>query len=155
MRLRIALMGAATALALAPAAYAAGRGTDGTVNILYWQAPSIMNPYLSGGTKDVQASSLVLEPLAGYDQKGRMFPRLAQDIVENQNRGHADDEALKGAETSMKHHPIVDLQNEHRHCQCQDVDEQRHHQHLAEGRRQRLQDLTQPGSRFRLPHLGK
>jgi peptide/nickel transport system substrate-binding protein len=25
------------------------------VNVIYWQAPSILNPYLSGGTKDVEA----------------------------------------------------------------------------------------------------
>jgi hypothetical protein len=37
---------------------------------LYWQAVSIMNPYLSSGTKDIEASSLVLEPLAGFNEKG-------------------------------------------------------------------------------------
>ena len=25
------------------------------VNIIYWQAPSILNPFLSGGTKDVES----------------------------------------------------------------------------------------------------
>ena len=34
------------------------------VTILYWQAVSILNPYLSGGTKDIDASALILEPLA-------------------------------------------------------------------------------------------
>ena len=37
MKLKTALLGAAAALALAPAAFAE-RGTDGDVNVLYWQA---------------------------------------------------------------------------------------------------------------------
>ena len=59
MKLRTAFLGAAAIAALAPAAYAE-RGADGNVNVLYWQAVSILNPYLSSGTKDVEASSLVL-----------------------------------------------------------------------------------------------
>ncbi len=62
-------------------AFAAGhegeRGRDGEVKIIYWQAPSIMNPYLSGGTKDLEAASLVIEPLARYDENGDMVPWLA------------------------------------------------------------------------------
>jgi len=86
---RLALAAAATFLLASPAL--AARGTDGTVNILYWQAPSILNPYLSGGIKDVEASSLVLEPLAGFDEKGKLFPRLAQDIPTVENGGVSKD----------------------------------------------------------------
>jgi len=43
MNLKTIILGAATALALSPAAFA-GRGTDGEVKIIYWQAPSILNP---------------------------------------------------------------------------------------------------------------
>ncbi len=60
MKLTTALMGAAAAVALAPAAFgqeSGERGRDGQVNIIYWQAPSILNPYLSGGTKDIESSS--------------------------------------------------------------------------------------------------
>ncbi|GHE00599.1 peptide ABC transporter [Defluviimonas sp. 20V17] len=91
MKIKLALMGAAAALALAPVAHAEGRGADGTVNIIYWQAPSILNPYLSGGTKDVESSSIVLEPLAGYDQDGKLFPRLAADIPTVANGGISKD----------------------------------------------------------------
>ena len=52
----------------------AKRGGDGQLNLLYWQAPSTMNPNLSGGTKELEASSVVLEPLARYDEKGNMLP---------------------------------------------------------------------------------
>lgn len=90
MNLKTALLGAAAALALAPAAWA-DRGADGQVNVLYWQAPSILNPYLSSGTKDVEASSLVLEGLAGFDEKGNVFPRLAADIPTVANGGVSAD----------------------------------------------------------------
>ena len=61
MTLKSLLMGAVATAALAPAAFAE-RGSDGEVKIIYWQAPSILNPFLSGGTKDVEAASLIVEP---------------------------------------------------------------------------------------------
>lgn len=90
MRLKAALMGAAAAVAFAPAAMAE-RGSDGNVNVIYWQAPSILNPYLSSGTKDIESSSLVIEPLAGFDEKGDVFPRLAEDIPTVENGGVSKD----------------------------------------------------------------
>ena len=76
MHIRSILMGAAASALVASAAFAE-RGSDGQVNILYWQAVSIMNPYLSNGTKDVEAGSLVLEPLARFNENGDMVPYLA------------------------------------------------------------------------------
>ena len=90
MNIRSILMGGATSLAMAGAAQAE-RGADGQVNILYWQAPSIMNPYLSGGTKDLEAASLVLEPLARYDENGSMVPWLAVEVPTVENGGVAED----------------------------------------------------------------
>ena len=58
-----------------------------TVTILYWQAPSIANPYLSAGTKDVDAATLVLEPLANYDADAALVPRLAEAIPTVDNGG--------------------------------------------------------------------
>ena len=57
MRLKTLMLGAVAAVALAPAAFAE-RASDGDVKIIYWQAPSILNPFLSGGTKDVESSSI-------------------------------------------------------------------------------------------------
>ena len=91
MKLRTTLLGAATAVALAPLAAMAERGADGHVNIIYWQAPSIMNPYLSGGTKDLEAASLVIEPLARYDEKGNMVPWLAESVPTVENGGVSED----------------------------------------------------------------
>lgn len=50
----------------------AERASDGQVNLIFWQAPSIMNPYLSGGIKDIESASLILEPLARYNETGAM-----------------------------------------------------------------------------------
>ncbi|SNT76574.1 peptide ABC transporter substrate-binding protein [Paracoccus seriniphilus] len=90
MKLRTLLLGAAASMALAPAAMAE-RGSDGELKIIYWQAPSTMNPYLSSGTKDVEASSLVLEGLAGFNEKGEVIPRLAAEIPSLENGGISED----------------------------------------------------------------
>ncbi len=90
MRLRHILAGAAAAALVASAAQAE-RGSDGQVNVLYWQAVSTMNPFLSSGTKDVEAASLVLEPLARFDQDGRLVPYLAEEIPTLENGGISED----------------------------------------------------------------
>ncbi|WP_413867644.1 peptide ABC transporter substrate-binding protein, partial [Albidovulum sp.] len=90
MRPKTALMSAAAVIAIAPAAFAE-RGADGQVNIIYWQAPSILNPYLSSGTKDVESSSMILEPPAGFDEKGELFPRLVEEIPTLANGGVSED----------------------------------------------------------------
>lgn len=69
----------------------AQRGSDGTVEVLYWQAISILNPYLSGGTKDIEGSSLVLEPLARYDANGNLVPWLVSEIPTVENGGVSED----------------------------------------------------------------
>ncbi len=69
-----------------------GDDEDKRLNILYWQAPVIANPYLAGGgLKDVDASALVLEPLANYDERGRLSPRLAEEIPTVENGGVSRD----------------------------------------------------------------
>jgi peptide/nickel transport system substrate-binding protein len=78
----------------------AQRGADGEVKVLYWQAPSILNPYLSSGVKDTEAASIVLEPLASYDEKGDMVPRLAVEVPTVANGGIAPD--LKSVTWKLK-----------------------------------------------------
>ena len=90
MKLRTVLLGAAASFVLAPAAYAE-RGSDGHVNIIYWQAVSTLNPYLSSGTKDVETASLVIEPLAGFDENGVVIPRLVTEIPTVENGGVSAD----------------------------------------------------------------
>jgi peptide/nickel transport system substrate-binding protein len=90
MKLRTVLLGAACAFALAPAAHAE-RGSDGEVKLTFPQAVSIMNPYLSGGTKDIYAASLVLEPLAGLTPEGVLIPKMAVEIPTLENGGISAD----------------------------------------------------------------
>jgi len=94
MHLKPILAGAA-ALALMPlTAVADGhltRGGSGHLNIIYWQAPSTLNPYLSGGTKEVESASMILESLARFDETGTMVPWLATEIPTVENGGVAED----------------------------------------------------------------
>ena len=63
MKRSVTLLTTAAITALGSMAYAAGhegpRGRDGEVKIIYWQAPSILNPFLSGGTKDIESASML------------------------------------------------------------------------------------------------
>ncbi|QIE44095.1 peptide ABC transporter substrate-binding protein [Pseudohalocynthiibacter aestuariivivens] len=83
-------LGALVALPLA----ATERGSDGDLRILYWQAPTTMNPYLSGGIKDNEAASLTLEPLARYDPAGVMLPWLV-DVIPTLENGGVDDDLTR------------------------------------------------------------
>ena len=81
----------ATCVLLVSATAMAERGRDGHVSILYWQAPSILNPFLSGGTKDLEAASMILEPLARHDEAGNLVPWLATSVPTVANGGVSED----------------------------------------------------------------
>lgn len=95
MILKTLLLGAIATTAVASTAMADGhegeRARDGEVKIIYWQAPSILNPYLSGGTKDIESAALVIEPMGRYDQNGDMVPYLAAEIPTVGNGGVSKD----------------------------------------------------------------
>lgn len=61
------------------------------LKLLYWQAPTILNPYLSTGFKDLEASRITLEPLATFNNEGELLPILAKEIPSKENGGVADD----------------------------------------------------------------
>jgi len=62
-----------------------------TLKLLYWQAPTILNPHLSTGFKDAEASRITLEPLASFDNEGSLIPLLAETIPTVDNDGVAAD----------------------------------------------------------------
>lgn len=82
---------AATTAPAAPAAPASKRGSGGTLRILYWQAPTILNSYLASGTKDYDASRLIHEPLAAVSTDGTVVPVLAAEIPTEANGGLSKD----------------------------------------------------------------
>jgi peptide/nickel transport system substrate-binding protein len=62
-----------------------------TLKLLYWQAPTILNPHFSSGFKDSEASRITLEPLASFDAEGNMVLFLAAEEPSLDNGGVAAD----------------------------------------------------------------
>lgn len=75
----------------APAATAPAEEGEKVLNILYWQAASLPNNHLSGGTKDADAAAITLEPLANITPEGDLFPKLAEEIPTLDNGGISED----------------------------------------------------------------
>jgi peptide/nickel transport system substrate-binding protein len=77
----------------APAAETAAVTSEsgGTLRILYWQAPVILNPHLATGTKDFDAATIIMEPLARWNENSELIPFLAEEIPTQENGGIADD----------------------------------------------------------------
>jgi peptide/nickel transport system substrate-binding protein len=67
------------------------RGGGGLLKLLWWQAPTILNSHLAQGTKDYDASGLMLESLANVAADGSLVPRLAAEIPSLENGGVAED----------------------------------------------------------------
>ena len=61
------------------------------LTLLYWQAPSLPGPYLSGGFKDRDAGAITLEPLDHYGPDGALVPALAEEIPTIENGGVSAD----------------------------------------------------------------
>ncbi len=83
-----------------------GRGAGDTLRLLYWQAPTILNPHLTQGTKDLAACRIVYEPLASYDKDGKLIPFLAAEIPSLENGGVAADG--KSVTWKLKHDVLWD-----------------------------------------------
>lgn len=66
-------------------------GGGGTLKILLWQAPTLLNPMFASGTKDQFVSRIFYQPLAGWDTDGNLVPQLAEEIPSRANGGLAED----------------------------------------------------------------
>ncbi|MFL5268072.1 MAG: peptide ABC transporter substrate-binding protein [Stellaceae bacterium] len=66
-------------------------GGGGALKMLYWQAPTLLNPHFAVGTKDQEGSRIFYEPLAAWDPDGNLVPVLAAEIPEIENGGVAPD----------------------------------------------------------------
>jgi peptide/nickel transport system substrate-binding protein len=67
------------------------RGGSGVLKLLYWQAPTILNPHLSQGTKDYHAARVCCEPLLTVNAAGVFTPVLAAEVPSRVNGGVSAD----------------------------------------------------------------
>ena len=67
------------------------RGGGGPLKVLWWQAPTLLNPHFAVGTKDQEGSRIFYEPLAGWDREGNLVPILAAEIPDIENEGLSRD----------------------------------------------------------------
>jgi peptide/nickel transport system substrate-binding protein len=67
------------------------RGGGGPLKVLWWQAPTLLNPHFATGTKDQDAARIFYEPLAGFDPDGNVVPVLAAALPSVDNGGVARD----------------------------------------------------------------
>ena len=67
------------------------RGGGGELKMLWWQAPTILNPHLAIGVKDGDGSRIFYEPLVSFDPDGNAVPVLAAELPSVQNGGIARD----------------------------------------------------------------
>jgi peptide/nickel transport system substrate-binding protein len=66
-------------------------GGGGPLKLLFWQAPTLLNPHFAVGTKDQEGSRIFYEPLAGWDSEGNLVPMLAEEIPDIENGGLSRD----------------------------------------------------------------
>jgi peptide/nickel transport system substrate-binding protein len=67
------------------------RGGGGTLKVLWWQAPTLLNPHFATGTKDSDGARIFYEPLASWGPDGNLVAVLAAEIPSLDNGGLAED----------------------------------------------------------------
>jgi peptide/nickel transport system substrate-binding protein len=67
------------------------RGGGGTLKVLWWQGPTLLNPHFAVGTKDQDGCRVFYEPLASWGPDGELLPVLAAEIPSIANGGLAKD----------------------------------------------------------------
>ena len=67
------------------------RGGGGSLRMLEWQGPTLLNPHFATGLKDNVGSRIFYEPLAEWDADANLQPVLAAEIPSRANGGVAAD----------------------------------------------------------------
>jgi peptide/nickel transport system substrate-binding protein len=67
------------------------RGEGGELKLIQWQAPSMLSPHVSTGTKEYLAASLILEPMMHYLPDGTLIPTLITEVPTVENGLLAED----------------------------------------------------------------
>jgi peptide/nickel transport system substrate-binding protein len=63
------------------------RGGGGTLKVLMWQAPVLLNPHFAAAGKDEEGARVFYEPLARWDAESNLLPVLAAEIPSRENGG--------------------------------------------------------------------
>jgi peptide/nickel transport system substrate-binding protein len=63
-----------------PAFTPSRRGGGGRLRLLWWQAPTQLNPHFASGVKDADGARVVQEPLVSVDADGQVVPTLAAEV---------------------------------------------------------------------------
>ena len=66
-------------------------GGGGRLKLLFWQAPTLLNPHFAVGAKDAEGCRIFYEPLAAWDPEGNLVPVLAAEIPASENGGVSPD----------------------------------------------------------------
>lgn len=66
-------------------------GGGGPLKLLFWQAPTLLNPHFAIGTKDQEACRVFYEPLAAWNNDGELQAVLAAEIPSVKNGAVAAD----------------------------------------------------------------
>ncbi len=66
-------------------------GGGGTLKLLWWQGPTLLNPHFAVGTKDQDGSRLFYQPLAAWDSQAQLRAVLAAELPSRDNGGLAAD----------------------------------------------------------------
>lgn len=66
-------------------------GGGGPLKLLWWQAPTLINPHFAVGTKDQEGSRIFYEALANWDDDGNLLACLAAEIPSLENGAVAKD----------------------------------------------------------------
>lgn len=67
------------------------RGGGGNLKLLWWEAPTLLNPHMAVGTKDQDASYLFYEPLAVWNEQAQLVLKLGAEVPTIQNGGLSKD----------------------------------------------------------------
>src|SRR5260370_25704950 len=70
----LSVVGVAEAQPKTSSAAPAHRGGGGQGRMLYWAAPTVLNPHLAVAPKDFESSQLLYQPLAGIDTGRHIMP---------------------------------------------------------------------------------
>jgi peptide/nickel transport system substrate-binding protein len=67
------------------------RGAGGDLNIIQWQAATLLSPHVATGVKDILGSILVIEPLMHYAPDSTILPNLVSEVPSVENGGLKED----------------------------------------------------------------